>query len=79
MMKNAILRIIIKVGNSEIKESDYEKLLGITFDKKLYIKKHIEDLCRNSNQKFHAFFRLSTYIDPVKSEYLMNPLHQLTI
>ena len=29
------IEIIIKIGNSEIKESDYEKLLGITFDKKL--------------------------------------------
>ena len=26
--------ITIKIGNSEIKESDCEKLLGITFDKK---------------------------------------------
>ena len=39
----------IKIGNSEIKESDYEKLLGITFDKKLNFKKHIEDFCRKVN------------------------------
>ena len=31
--------IKIKIGNSEIKESDYEKLLGITFDKQLNFKK----------------------------------------
>ena len=35
----------IKIGNAEIKESYSEKLLGITFDKKLSFKKHIEDLC----------------------------------
>ena len=64
--------IKIKIGNSEIKESDYEKLLGITFDKKLNFKKHTEDLCRKANQKIHALTRLSNYIDPVKSEILMN-------
>ena len=49
-----------------------EKLLGITFDKNLNFKKYIEDLCRNANQKIHALARLSSYIDPVKSEILMN-------
>ena len=62
----------IIIGNSEIKESDYEKLLGITFDKKLNCRTHIENLCRKANQKIHAFARLSNYIDPVKSEILMN-------
>ena len=48
-----------KIGNSEIKESDYGKLLGITFDKKLNCKKHIEDLCRKANQRIHVLTRLS--------------------
>ena len=61
----------IKIGNSEIKESDCETLLGITFDKKLTFKKHIKDLCRKANQKIHALARLSNYIDPVKSEILL--------
>ena len=43
----------IKRGSSEIKESDYAKLLEITFDKKLSSIKRIEDLCRNDNQKIH--------------------------
>ena len=58
----------IKIGNSEIKESDFEKLLGITFDKKLNFKKHIEDLRIKANQKIQALARLSNYIDPIKSE-----------
>ena len=62
----------IKIGNSEIKESDYEKLLGITFDKKLNFKKHIEDLCRKANQRIHVLTRLSNYTDLIKSEILMN-------
>ena len=58
----------IKIGNSEIKESDFGKLLGITFDKKLNFKRHIEDLCTKANQKIRALAHLSNYIDPVKSE-----------
>ena len=61
-----------KMGSSEIKECDCEKLLGITVEKKLNFKKHIEDLGRMANQKIHALARLSDYIDLVKSEILMN-------
>ena len=32
------------IRNSTINEGEYEKLLGITFDKKLRFKKHVEDL-----------------------------------
>ena len=57
----------IKIGNSEIEESNYEKFLGITFDKKSNFKKHIQDLCRKENQKIHAIAHLSNDTDPVKS------------
>ena len=33
----------VTIRSSTIKESEYEKLLGITFDKKLSLRKHIED------------------------------------
>ena len=62
----------VSIGNSRINESDYEKLLGVTFDRKLSFKKHIEDLVKKANQKLHALARLSNYIDPIKSEILMN-------
>ena len=58
--------IIIKIGNSEIEESDCEKSLVITFYKMLHFKKHFEYLCRKVNQKIHALAHLSNYIDPVK-------------
>ena len=71
---NKCSRATVTIGNSTIDESDYEKLLGATFDKKLSFRKHVEDLCKKSNQKLHALARLSTYIDPIKSEILMNSL-----
>ena len=62
----------ISIGNSRINESDYEKSLGVTFDKKLSFKKLVEDLSKKANEKLHALARLSNYIDPIKSEILMN-------
>ena len=61
--KNA--KTTIEIGTSEIKESGCEKLLGITFDKKLNFKKHFEDLCRKANQMSRALARLLNHIDPV--------------
>ena len=48
------------------------KMLSTTFDKKLSFKKHIEDLCKKANQKFHALARISNFMDPTKVEILMN-------
>lgn len=47
-------------------------MLSTTFDKKLSFKKHIEDLCKKANQKFHALARISNFMDPTKVEILMN-------
>ena len=57
---------------SKIKESGYEKLLGITVDKKLSFRKYIEDLCKKATHNLHAFAPFSTYIDPLKLEILIN-------
>ena len=60
-----------EIGES-INESEYEKLLGITFNKKLSFRKHVEDLRKKAYQKLHTLACLSTYIDPIKQEMLMN-------
>ena len=70
---NKIYHATVKIGNSEIKESSSEKLLGITFDKKLSFEKHAEDLCEKANQKLLALARVSKLLDPTKVETLMNP------
>ena len=36
------------VGEAQIEESDDEKLLGITLDKKLSFKKHVQTLCKKA-------------------------------
>ena len=67
----------VAIRNSSIEESEYEKLLGITFDKKLSFRKQIEELCKKANQNFHALACLSTYIDPLKVEIVINSFIKL--
>ena len=70
-------KAIATIRNSTIYESDYEKLLGIAFDKKLSFRTHVEDLCKRAYQKLHALARLSAYIDPIELKILMNPFINL--
>ena len=42
------------MGLINVKESDHVELLGITIDKHLDFKKHIENLCWNVNYKLYA-------------------------
>ena len=43
--KNKRLKYCLKIRSVTIKESDKVELLGITIDKALNFKKHIENLC----------------------------------
>ena len=57
----------VKIGNLTITANEYEKLLGITFDKESSFRKYVEDLCKKTNQKLHTLaHHLSTYIGPFK-------------
>ncbi len=40
-------------------ESQNEKLLGITVDKKLSFQAHIDNVCKKAGQKLHALARVS--------------------
>ena len=52
-------RANIHVGEAQIEESDEEQLLGITLDKKLSFKNHVNTLCKKASQKLHALARIS--------------------
>ena len=64
-------KVNIHVGEVQIEESDDEKLLGITLDKKLSFKKHVQALCKKASQKLHALTRISIYMEPDKLKLLM--------
>ena len=63
---------VIAIGKSIIKESEYQKLLGLTFDIKLSFTKHVQYLCKKAHPKLHALARLSNYIDPIKLRLILD-------
>ena len=61
----------IKIGNTTIIESTEEKLLGITLDKQLSFKTHVQSLCKKAGQKLHALSRISYLLDTDKLKHIM--------
>ena len=55
-----------------MKESNKVELLGITIEKALNFKKHIENFCRTAQYKLHALRRISQYLTLDKSKPLDN-------
>ena len=62
----------LKIGDLHINNSLSEKLLGITFECKLKLNKHIEDICQKTSQKLIALARLPQYMGLTKKRILMN-------
>ena len=54
-----------------IQESDEEKLLGLTLDRRLNFKNHVSNLCKKASQKLHALARVSKYMEKSKLELTM--------
>ena len=48
--------------------------MGVTLDKNLNFKSHVNQLCRISGQKLHALARISNYMDIDKLKIMMNTL-----
>ena len=62
----------IKVGEQIIWESQEEKLLGITIDKKLKFDKHLSIICKKASAKVTALARLANLVTFEKKRILMN-------
>ena len=52
----------LEIGNSHIKYSKCEKLLGIKIDNKLSFEAHVESLCKKASQKLNALSRIALSI-----------------
>ena len=70
--KRNILKYSLKIGSITIKESDEVELLGITIDKALNFKNHIENLCCTAQYKLHALRRIRKYLTLGKAKLLGN-------
>ena len=64
--------IEIPVGESLIKSSTCEKLLGSKIDNKLNFDTHVKGLCMKANNKLRALARATPYMSLEKKKLLMN-------
>ena len=63
---------ILKINLIKVEASDDVLLLGITIDKKLSFKQHIENLCRKAQYKLHALRRIRKFLAIEKAKILGN-------
>ena len=64
--------VVINLGETEIKNSEYEKLLRIKVDAKLNFNEHLNDIISKASRKVNALSRLMPYMSLSKEKILMN-------
>ena len=52
----------LKINSIKVEASNDVLLLGITIDKKLTFKQHVENLCRKAQYKLHALRRIRKFL-----------------
>ena len=62
----------MQIGATSITESVEEKILGITLDKHLDFKSHVNSFYKKAHQKLHALARISSYVDVEILRNLLN-------
>ena len=65
-------KLTVKIKNVQIKNSQSEKLLGITIDNDLNFEDHINNICRKASVKVSALSRIAPYVDLPKRKQIMN-------
>ena len=73
--------VILKLGKTEIRNREYEKLLGINVDTKLNFNEHLNDIISKASHKVNALSRVVPYMNLSKKKILMNSFltHNLVI
>ena len=66
--------VSLTIENQKIKNSKFQKLLGIKLDSKLNLNSHMYDICQKAGQKLNAITRITPYMDFVKRRLLVNAL-----
>ena len=61
----------VKVGDSLIKTSTSEKLLGVKNDYKLTFDNHVANLCKKASNKLRAVAKAIPYMTIEKRKFLM--------
>ena len=71
--------ISVQIGSTTTTESVEEKLPGVTLDKNLDFKNHVNTLCRKAGQKLHALACISHYVDIEKLKGCDERLHYFPV
>ena len=79
MGKNSDYNDTLSLNEFNLKNSDYEIILGITIEQKLTFTKHIKNLCKKAGQKLCALLRISPYLDENKKKAVILFYDQITI
>ena len=72
LLVNKKNEVVINLGETEIKNSEYEKLLGIKVDTKLNFNEHLNDIISKASRKVNALSRVVPYMSRSKKKILMN-------
>ena len=64
--------VAIKIGDTKIKNSEYEKLLGIKADTKRNSNEHLNDIISKASRKVNALSRVMPYISLSKKKKLVS-------
>ena len=62
----------VNIGTSQIKNSDYERLLGINIEYKLIFENHINQICNKARAKIKALAKIASFLNKKKRKLLMN-------
>ena len=62
----------LQIGDSLIKTSSCDKLLGVKIDYKLTFDEHVKSLCEKANNKLRALATATPYVNTEKRKLLMN-------
>ena len=72
LLMSTLTPISIKVKDYIIKNSDNEKLLGVTVDANFNFNCHLENILKSVSKKFHVLARITPYMSMPKRKLLMD-------
>ena len=72
LLANKKGELVINLAEMEIKNSEYEKLLGIKFDTKLNFNEHLNNVISKASRKVNALSRVVPYTSLSRKKILMN-------
>ena len=71
LLVNKKEEVVINLGETESKNSEYEKLLGIKIDTKLNFNEHLNNIISKASHKVNAFSRVARYMSLSKKKILI--------